>query len=288
MNLGIQETRRLEDQQHRELDRGVELVGVGELRIDEELPLFVGQRAAKRPFGEAAAVLLHAVAAIGGVGSGVRKIVDVGDDVVGDFDRGRGRRLVPGLRDRRAARVARAAVVGREGGGYDERSRHAARGEVPRGNHLPHAAWRLPAEHDRRRLVLELEELDADRVRTPAEEPQRLDGFADLAGADPFVDQGLVGIVDPEADAVFGFDRELVVAGFIDQERAVPAHRELFGLDFFGLWAAVVEVEVDLGVDAVKDAFVAASVARFVVVAFEAALVAERLARRRKSPAGRR
>ena len=137
------------------------------------------------------------------------------DDVICDFDSRLGGGFIPGFRNSHSALVAHAAVVGRERRG-DDQGRGLARGkEVAGRNGLLHAVRRLPFEGDRRRLVFELEIIQADPIGPAAQQAKRGFVFLELAGGNPSVDQRLVLSVHPQTRAVGRFQNELVVARLV-------------------------------------------------------------------------
>src|SRR6185312_11077542 len=104
--------------------------------VDEEFLLVLGEGPAERALGEPAAERAKLGLAVLRVVGGSRELAQMGGDIARDFNRRVGGCLVPRLRDRRAALVARAPVIGGERGLEYERFRSLLGREVVRGDDL--------------------------------------------------------------------------------------------------------------------------------------------------------
>ena len=263
--LAEQESGRLEREQHRPLDRRVEVGGVGEGAIDHERLEFGGERMAEGPLGESAAKLAEFRLPVRGVALHVHEVLEVGHDVVGGLLRHGRRRREPFRRHARAPVVADAPVVGREGrGGYEQRLALLRR-EAPLGHRFQDAVRRLPEERDRgaagRRMLLAvdalvgLRELERERIRAAAEEEQTAAVFVVGARLHPAVEEGhlVPGLVEPQPHGVFGADHELVGARLRREQRARPADREPVRPEHLRVGALDAEVEVHSRIDPLED-----------------------------------
>jgi hypothetical protein len=129
----VQEAR-LEGEEDDRLERQLGVLDLGEKAVDEELLQLGGQRPAERALDELSGAPL---------GVGLREPRPHG---IRHFERRVGRRLVPGLGDRRAALVSHAAVVRRERRPHDHGLVELAGAEPSLGDEVLGALRRFPLE----------------------------------------------------------------------------------------------------------------------------------------------
>ena len=178
--VGVEEARRLERKQHDFLDRVGGRLSLGKTRVDEELLLLRGEWAAKGPLDKPVAKRVHLGVALrvirGRTGQGVNP---VGHEV-GHLDGGERGGFIPLFGDGRAALVAGATVVRGEGLAQNERVPSAGWGEAAGRDDLPGSVRRVPLQFDRGAAAFVLKKIEAQRVGTTADEPQRAGEFPGL------------------------------------------------------------------------------------------------------------
>ncbi len=243
---GVEEARGFEGEEDTAFDG--ELWGFcgGEL-VANEFFLGVVEGAAEGELGEGFGKGEEFGWAIWGVGFGGSKFIEVAFDMLGDGDGGLGGGLIPFFGEAGAALVAEATVICGEGGADDHGLAEALWGEVAVGEGLLDAVGWLPAEFEGGGGIAEFEVLELEMVGAAADEEDVGFFLADLRPAgDPAVDEGLVAVVDPEAEAVLAADDEFVGAGVGCDDAAFEAEVELEGIEGFGDWALIAECEGDL------------------------------------------
>ena len=103
---------------------------------------------------------------------------------------------------------------------------------------------------------------------------QEADGPAEFrlrARFDPGINEGLLAIVDPQTDAVFGPHDKVIDTGFGGENRAVPANGVVAGIHLLRLGARFSEIEFHLRINAGNDELFAAFRFHGVVVGLESA-----------------
>ena len=182
---------------------------------------------------------------------GFCEAVDPFVDVFARLKGGVGDRLIPGLFDHRSSFKAGGGVVGRKFLLEDQAGRHALlEKKFPR-NYLLLAPWGLPAKPYLCDRVLELEEIEHDRVGSSPEQEKADALFPLLPSGHRLVDGSLLAVpVDPEGKTIVRVDEKFVPTRFHRNERALPENGESILVHAFE-GSVCPEVEIHLAVDSV-------------------------------------
>ena len=128
-----------------------------------------------------------------------------------------------------------------------------------------HAVRRSPTEREGSLLLLELEEIQAERIGASAEQPHTRLMLPLRSGGHPSVNGRVLRVIDPEPGAVGGVEKEFVVAGLGNVEGAAPLDREAVGARDGRIGGLRAKVEVDLAIHAGEGLLVVVESLRIVI-----------------------
>ena len=260
-----EESRRSQHEQHRPLERSVEVGCIGERSVDDERPHVIAEWPTECPSGEGRGKLPELVGPIGTVALRVGQVLDVVERVVGHLNAGRGGRGKPFRRHARAPLVADRLVVGGKGCLEDEHLGAVVRDQAPLGHRLEHAVGRPPKQLHRGMggmlvlLVVDalvgLREFELEWIAAATEEQDVRFVFGVVPRLHVGIDEWRLvpGRVEGELRGVRRTDHDLVDTRLRWHDRTSPADREAVGLKPFRVGALEAEIKIDLWVDLLVD-----------------------------------